>query len=487
MSAASPPEGGAARTPWWFSATVVGAVALAAATRVGGLAERGLSSDEVVYLQQGADLVGGGSWTRAHPPLFGLLLQLVPAGAESDTGPRAAAVGIGLAAIVVAGLLGRELAGPAAGASAAVLLACMPYHADVTRLALVDVPMATLSGLGVLLAVRASRDASAPLATAAAAVLAVATLVKETAVLTAAAVLIAALRADPRFGRRTLVRCTATYLMVVSLYPITLVARGSLSTGAAYLAWQLGRGRTEPATFYLMTVLPRIGPPVVLAGLVGTVLLLRAQPRPPGTVLVVLGVAVPVTFYIGWPVRGYPYLLAVMVPLTALGGAGVALGARAAFRRWRGAAAVAIAAAVVAAGATRASAEPPDVPGASGVPGIRETARWISGRERMPVVTAAPWVGTVLRHYLGGASVHALTTPVADARANPAYPSQSVSRLPSGPSLVVWDVWSAAADPAGTARLLELVRQRKGRVAHVETATIGGSRRVALVAFVVAP
>ena len=466
---------------FWPPVLVV--VAVAAVARSPGLDARGLSSDEAVYLQQGVDLVHGGAWVRAHPPLFGVLLQVVP-GLDGDVGARTVSVGLGLASVVVAALLGRELAGTAAGVLAAVLLAAMPYHADVTRLALVDVPMATTAGLGVLLAVRHARSGRQGTAVAAAAVLAVAVLFKEAALLTALSVLAVALWREPRMDRHLLRRCVLVHLAILCAYPLTLAWRGSLGSGAGYLGWQLERGPTEPAGFYLTTVLPRVGAALLVGTVVGAVLLLHGRRR--GADLVVASAAGPVAFLALWPVRGYPYLLMAAVPASALAAAAVVLLARAAAHRWRPAAVLVVATSLAVAGATRASAAPPDLPGASGVPGIRETARWISGHGTQPVVTGAPWVSSVLRHYLGAVPVQTLAGPVSDAALNPAYRGTGVRTLPSGPSLVVWDVWSAAADPAGTARLLDLVRERDGRVVHVESATTGGSRRVALVTFEVA-
>lgn len=502
MPAASPPEEAGpgvaptahsgvravrAAAPWVFPAALLLVTAVAAVRRATGLDVRGLSSDEAVYLGQGIGLARGGDWSavRAHPPLLGLLLDLLPGGTSSEVVPRGASVALGLVGVVLAGLLGRELAGRAAGLLAAVALAWMPYHGDVTRLALVDVPMATLVGLALLLVVRASRGGRPGLVELAAVVLGIATLFKETAALSVAAVFVAIARGDPAVPRRTLVRSALWYLLVVAAYPAFLLARGAVGSGVDYLGWQLGRGAGEPPSFYLETVASRVGVVLLVAAVVGAAVLLAR--RQPGVLAVVLAVILPVAFYALWPVRGYPYLLAAAAPVAALAGAGTATIVRELLRRWRLRAVpgVVAAALLAGAGAGAVSAAPPEVPGASGVPGVREAAVWIAGREPAPVVTSAPWVANVVRFYLPTSSVAALAAPVSErSRLNPAYRDQGWRRLPEGEVVVVWDVWSAASDPNGSARLLAMVRERGGRVAHVETAEPGTGPTVLVVVFV---
>lgn len=502
MPAASPPEAAGpgvapsahsgvravrVAAPWVFPAALLLVTGVAAARRATGLDVRGLSSDEAVYLGQGIGLAGGGNWSavRAHPPLLGLLLDLLPGGTSSEVVPRGASVALGLVGVVVAGLLGRELAGRTAGLLSAVALAWMPYHGDVTRLALVDVPMATLVALALLLVVRAARGGRPGLVELAAVALGIATLFKETAALSVAAVLVAIARGDPAVARRTMLRSALWYLLVVAAYPVFLLARGRVGTGADYLGWQLARGAVEPPSIYLETVASRVGVVLLVAAVVGAAVLLAR--RQPGVLAVVLAVVLPVAFYALWPVRGYPYLLAAAVPLAALAGAGTATLVRELLGRWRLRAVPGLVAAalVVGAGASAVSAAPPEVPGASGVPGVREAAGWIAGREPAPVVTAAPWVANVVRFYLPDSSVAALAGPAAErARQNPAYRDQGWRQLPEGEVVVVWDVWSAASDPTGSARLLAMVRDRGGRVAHVETAEPGTGPTVLVVVFV---
>ena len=460
-----------AAAPWVLPAALLLVTVPAGVVRLQGLGTLGLSTDEAVYVGQGRALLAGGlPEVRAHPPLFGVVLRLVPDGTTGEVGPRAVAVALGLVAVVVAGLLGRELAGWTAGGIAALAVATMPYHADVTRLALVEVPMATAVAVALLLAVRSVTRARPRLVEVAAAVLGVATLFKETAALSAAALAVAALAGALPVGRRVLVRSAGWYVLVVSAYPAYLAATGGTARAVEYVGWQLAR-TTSSGPGYLDVVLPRVGWGVLVAAAIGAAVALASR-RPEG-VVVVLAVAVPAVFYAVWPTSSYPYLLALVVPLAGLSGSGVRAVLRTVRARSgsaRTTAAVAGTVALVLGVAAPATGGTPQLPGASGVPALRETAGWLSSVAGAPVVTAAPWVATVVSAYLPGRGV-ATRRPAGGERArqNPAQRDTRVEGVPGGPTWVVWDAWTASRDPVTTAALLGEVRSRGGLVQHVET------------------
>lgn len=462
-------------------------LALGAWARLPGLVRTGLTSDEAVYVGQGAALTGDPAWSsvRAHPPLFGLLLSVWPGAATGDLAPRLVAVVLGLSGVVMAVLLGRELAGRTAGLVAGTVVALMPYHVDVTRLALVDVPMAATTAAALLLLVRGARTGRWRLVEGAGLALGVGVLFKETALLTVAAVALAVVVGDLGVPRRVVVRAAWVGLGVVSLFPGWLLLTGGTGRALEYVAWQVRRpgGATD---VYLDLAAPRMGWGVLAAAAVGGALLLRRGVR--GSLTVGLSVLVPTGFYLLWPVAGYPYLLAVVVPVAAL--AGVAVAAVTGLVHGWGRARVAAATAAVllaVTGPATAGAQPPPVAGAAGVPAVREAARWVLAEEgsgaARPVVTAAPWVSNVLRHYAPGRVVTSIA-PTDAREVNPAYHQVSAG-IPSD-ALVVWDAWSATTDREATRTLLAEVRRRQGRVAHVESVA-DGSGRVLVVVFVLGP
>ncbi|WP_392544392.1 glycosyltransferase family 39 protein [Oryzobacter telluris] len=470
-----------------FPTALLLVLVLAGTRRFAGLGRLGLTGDEAVYLTQGLG-PGDPGWAgvRAHPPLWGMLLALVPDAVSRESVLRGVAVVVGLVSVVVAGLLAREVAGRWGGVAAAVALASMPYHADVTRLVLVDVPMATGVAVALLLLVRGTGDVPRPrLVEAAGAGLGVATLFKETAVLTVVAIVLAWAVGALAVDRRTGARALAWFVAIVALYPAWLVAVGGLDAAAGYVRWQLVRGPSG-GVGYVDTVLPRIGWGVLGAAVVGGVVLVAAGRR--HGALLALAVLVPATFYAAWPVSGYPYLLATTVPLSALAGVGastVATGLRARVTHNHLPLTAAFAVAALATGPAATSAEPPPVPGSSGVPAVREAATWLV-REHLPVVTAATWVADVVRLYARGSPVSTLTTArTVAADVNPAHPRHRTAALPAGPVAVVWDAWSASTDPTTTSALLDEVRAAGGRVAHVESAPGTVGARPLVVVFVV--
>ena len=284
---------------------------------------------------------------------------------------------------------------------------------------------------------------------------------------------LAVLGGNVRARRGTLLRAAGWYLAVVAAYPAYLVVSGSWDMGSAGpLGWQLERTGTSSFEFYSVHVLPRLGLLLVALALAGTGVLLRRRRR--GGLAVALAVLVPVLFYAVWPVSGYPYLLAAVVPLAALAAAGAVALVLAVRSRSQAVAAGVLASAALVVTAGTASAAAPLLPGASGVPGVREAARseLYAGEPGATVVTSAPWVANVVRYYDPAPPCSPPPRrPPRWLRLNPAYRNLVLTDLPSGPLVVVWDRWSAATDPTGTARLLRQVRERGGRVAHVEQDT----------------
>lgn len=443
----------------------------------------GLSSDEAVYIGQGSSLTrGGGHEVRAHPPLFGMLLRVISDGTR-EVRPRLVSVLLGVVAVIVAGFIARELAGRAAGIVAALTVATMPYHSDVTRLALVEVPMASSVAVGLLLLVLARTRGRPFLVGAAGGAFGVGTLFKETATISVLAVVLAVALGLVTDDRRSVRRGAGWYLAVVASYPAYLAATGGLTRAMQYVGWQVNRGSAEGVS-YADDVLPRMGwAALVLAAVGATAVVVSRQPA---GLLVLLSALVPALFYALWPVASYPYLLTLVVPLGVLAGIGLVWLARLPARGAGPARALAAptGALLMLLAPPAAMGAPPLLPGASGVPAVREAAVDLAQTPDVPIVTAAPWVANILEHYLPGRRITPLThTGAADSGDNPAYRTGSTPRLPSQANAVVWDAWSADSDPLGTAYLLDQVRERGGRVAHVERDSRAGSPRALVVVF----
>ena len=106
----------------------------------------------------------------------------------SDVAGRSLTVVFGVATLVVVYALGRLLYGPRAAIVAMLLLAVMPYHVIVTRQVLLDGPMVFFATLALWLLAKYCVDQGAVWLVAAAAVMGLAVLTKETAVVLVAGV-----------------------------------------------------------------------------------------------------------------------------------------------------------------------------------------------------------------------------------------------------------------------------------------------------------
>ena len=122
-----------------------------------------------------------------QPPVFYLLLRLIStAGADSVRGFHIGMVVVAIATCLAAYLLGRAIAGPLAGLTAAALLTVAPPFPLFAHRVLADLPPLGLALLACWLAWEAHERRSSGLAGAAGAVLALAVATKPNAVLAAA-------------------------------------------------------------------------------------------------------------------------------------------------------------------------------------------------------------------------------------------------------------------------------------------------------------
>ena len=172
-----------------IAVAVATVVAAAIGLRLWHLNALGFNSDEAAYAGQAAAIAGDPHLSalfpvfRAHPLLFQLLVSLIYRVHVDELGPRLLAVAFGIATVVAGYGLGARIYGRTAGVLTALFLAVMPYLVIVNRQALLDGPMVFFSVVALwLLAKFAAEERPASLY-AAAAVLGLAFLTKETAIL----------------------------------------------------------------------------------------------------------------------------------------------------------------------------------------------------------------------------------------------------------------------------------------------------------------
>jgi Dolichyl-phosphate-mannose-protein mannosyltransferase len=459
-------------------ALLVAILVVAAALRVWRLNEVGFNSDEAVYAGQGAAIAGDHDLEplfpvfRAHPLLFQTLLSVGFRLHLGEGFERLSAAVLGVATVYLVFELGRLLYGRTVGLLAALLIALMPYHVVVTRQVLLDGPMTLFATLTLVLIARFAIERKPGWLYAAGAAMGLTFLSKETSVVLLGAVY-AFLALTPGLGARLrdLAISLAVFAVVIAPFPLSLMLAGRSGTGESYLTWQLFRRPNHDLLFYPQTLPEMVGPLVLLAAAMG-LWLLRRQASWRETLLL-CWIVVPLAFFQLWPVKGFQYLLPAAPALAVL--AARILGAR-----WSAAPAVGLLATAIVAislvvptwGRIGGSAGVPLLAGAGGLPGGRETGRWID--RRVPAgstfMTIGPSMANLVRYY-GHRRAYGLSVSPNPLNRNPSYeplanPDQA---LRDGEvQYLVWDAYSAGRSVNFSRRLLDYARRYGGRAVHSE-------------------
>ncbi|HET7899748.1 MAG TPA: glycosyltransferase family 39 protein, partial [Candidatus Nanopelagicales bacterium] len=250
--------------------------------RLTDLGSVGVNSDEAVYAGQAASIAGNEHFlanfpiVRAHPLLFQLLIAPWYTNGVPDTPGRYASAFFGIGTIALVFALGYLTYGRRAGAIAALLMAVMPYAVVLSRQVLLDGPMTFFTTASLVCLALLARTENGRWLVAAGALLGLATLTKETAVILVMAVF-AFLSLVPRFWRpkRYVALAAVAALGLAAAYPLSTSLAGGGSKGQSYVAWQLSRRPNHDFLFYLTDIPVAIGILTVVTAIAGLILLRR--------------------------------------------------------------------------------------------------------------------------------------------------------------------------------------------------------------------
>ena len=461
--------------------------------RLWQLGSLGFNSDEAVYAGQAASLAGRPEYTpyfpifRAHPLLYQSLLSLFYRAGVSDVAGRSLTVAFGVGTLVVVYFLGRLLYGPKVGIVAMLLLALMPYHVVVTRQVLLDGPMVFFATVALWLLARYCLGHGDRWLVTAAAVMGLAVLTKETAVVLLGAVYAFFMLTHVVRVRAALVAASLAVMGIVVLaFPLALRLAGASRTGNSYLAWQLLRKQNHPLSFYLTTVPGAIGLAVVGLALVG----LAANHRNLDwrEWLLCSWAIVPIIFFTVMPVKGFQYLLPI-APVAAILAART-LTAPAIWspvsrrlppgRRSRLQlgliAAVVLTLVVPTWGSIQPSTSREFLAGSGGLPGGREAGTWIDANVPggATLLTLGPSMANIVQFY-GHREAFGLSVSPNPLNRNPSYvPVENADlQLRNGSiQYAVWDSFSAGRSPSFSRQLLAYVAKYHGVTIHTQTVTV---------------
>jgi hypothetical protein len=489
-----------ARPQWRLADAVTGQQATVAAVALVGallrtwrLGSVGFNSDEAVYAGQAASIAAQGDYLpyfpifRAHPLLMQTLLSLFYQTSVSDVAGRLLSATFGVATLFVVYALGKALYGPRAGLIAMLLLAVMPYHVTVTRQVLLDGPMVFFATAGLYLLVRYCSESDLRWLLAAAAVLGLAFLTKETAI-----VLLGGVYCFFMISQTVKVRvaavaaAVATFAVVAAAFPLALRLAGATRSGGNYLAYQLFRRANHGPAFYLTTVPTAIGIMVIAIAVAGLVLDRRQLNWREG--LLIAWAAVPIVFFTVMPIKGFQYLLPLAPVFAVLAARALTvptlwrdrLGALPPRLRSALPAVVLVTLVVSLVVPSWTSVQPSSsrtfLAGTGGLPGGREAGRWIDANlpEDATLMTLGPSMANIVAFY-GHRQAFGLSVSPNPLNRNPSYTAieNADLQLRTGSiQYAVWDSFSAGRSPSFSRKLLSYVQKYHGVAIHTETVLV---------------
>ena len=474
-----------ARRRWAFL-TVLSIAALLRCWQLNGL---GFNSDEAVYAGQAASIAGQDAYLpyfpifRAHPLLFQALLSVPYRFGVADIVGRLLAAAFGVATVVLVYHLGNLLYGHRAGIAAMALLAVMPYHVTVSRQVLLDAPMVFFATAALHALVRYCSHHGTRWLLAAGALMGLAIITKETAIVLFGGVYcFFVLNQTVKIRLKRAAQAMATAGVIAIAFPLALRLAGATRSGGNYLVWQLTRRANHPMDFYLTSVPMVIGPLVLALAVIGLVLDRKRLNWREG--LLVSWCVVPILFFTLMPIKGFQYLLPLAPPIAVL--AARALTSAEIWSRFtpriphrraviQNGALVLVALTLLLPAwlAIRPSTDQVFLAGTGGLPAGREAGTWIDNNvpQGSALMTIGPSMANVIAFY-GHRQAYGLSVSPNPLNRNPSYTAIENPDLQLRDGAIqyaVWDSFSAARSPNFAKRLQEYVKTYDGIVIHSET------------------
>src|SRR5215204_4732642 len=407
----------------------------------------GFNSDEAVYAGQAASIAGQEAYLpyfpifRAHPLLFQSLLSLPYRFGVADVVGRILAAAFGVGTLVIAYHLAKLLYSRRAGIVSMALLALMPYHVTVSRQVLLDAPMVFFTTAALYALARYCSHRSPRWLIATGALMGLAILTKETAIVLFGGVycfFVLNQTVKLRFKRAAQALAVAGVIAVA--FPLTLRLAGATRSGGNYLAWQLFRRANHPIEFF--TLMPIKGFQYLLP-LAPALAVLAARTLTSSDIWSQLTGRIP-----RWRVAVQNGVL-VLTVLTLIVPAWLAI---------------------------RPPSDGKFLAGSGGLPAGREAGTWIDNNipRGSTLLTIGPSMANVIAFY-GHRQAYGLSVSPNPLTRNPSYTAieNADLQLRDGAiQYVVWDSFSAARSRSFSDRLQAYVTKYKGIVIHSETVQV---------------
>lgn len=472
------------------------ALVLGGALRLVALGRVGLNSDEAVYAAQAASLAGNQHFSplfpivRAHPLLVQMLISPMYAHGVPDVPGRYVAAAFGVGTVAMAYVLGRVLYYSRVGALASLLLAVMPYHVVVSRQIMLDGPMSFFTTTSLTCMAVAARRREGRWLIASGALLGLAALCKEPAViLLGSGFAFVALTNRLWKPIRYPLAAAAITVVLTATYPLLTAVSGGSRGGQSYLIWQLARKPNHTFTFYFSAVGESMGFALIAVAVLGIAVFHRRVTW--RETLLLAWLVVPLVYFEVWPTKGFAYLMPLAPVISVLAAVGLVRLARNGLAQRIVASFVAAVLAVsliVPSVSGILSPTTSGLAGAGGMPGGREAGRWVSSHtpEGAQFMTIGPSLANLIQYY-GGRRADGLSVSPNPLHRNPSYSpirNADLALREGRYQYIVWDKYSAGRSAHFSARAMELVHRFHGLPVHVERDAEG--RRL-IVIYKVAP
>ena len=490
VAGAEPRAAGLIRTLRWPILALVVAIP-AVFLRVWHIDSLGVNSDEAVYAGQAASLAADPELSpffpifRAHPLLFqGMLSVVYHVGGVSTLAGRLMSAAFGLGTVALLYFIGRLLYDRRVGFVAALIGSVMPYLVIVNRQILLDGPMTFFATLSLYLMARFALTQRPAWLYAAASVLGLTFLAKETSILLLSGVYgFLALTRTITVRLRHVAIATAIYFAIILVYPVTVMLSGASSTGRNFLVWQLLRRPNHSWLFYPSVVPVALGIPVVIAAIAGLWFLRKRSSW--REMLLIWWILGPAIFFEIWAVKGYQYLLPAAAPVAILAARALcAIPPRVAIRRWK-LPALFFAATTLTVSWLLVTSLVKILPGTAGtaflagtggVPGGREAGQWIDANvpKDSQMLALGPSMANIIQFY-GHRKTYALSVSPNPLHRNPVYEPVNNPDLAirhNNLQYIVWDSFSAERSPFFSDNLMKYTKRYHGQVVHSESVLV---------------
>lgn len=300
---------------------------LSLSLRLWNIGDHGFNSDEAVYSGQAASLAGFEEFNqhfsifRAHPLLLQFFISIAfTLFGVSDVIARTVPVIFGVATILVAYIIAKNLFNINTAIVSSLILSVLPYHTTMTRQVFVDIPLSFFYLLTLLLLIKYIKTNRSTWIYAIGISSGLCFISKEIGLFTLLSIAIYMIIVKKLTPKFSLIVITL-FILISSPFLLTpLIIDDAKKALLQYYEWQRDRISSASDTFYLQILLNH-GLGYILFGLfiISIIYMTKSFNKNSPYLLLLIWIAIPLIFYHLLPLKGYNYLISIIPPLVITG------------------------------------------------------------------------------------------------------------------------------------------------------------------------